>query len=167
MILAPTLCDHPTVVYLLATSDVGPTKIGVTTNLQERVASIQIGCWHPLRIYSARLAILRQGFGRRAGLLAEFKEAAHAVEATTLSVAEDMGCRLMGEWLALSPQKALMIARHCAEGRGAGLFGLEDFAALDIGWADPSMQRARSRIVRSLAQIATFAVEHNDRHKGY
>lgn len=162
---ASVLSDHPAIVYFIAPSVSGPTKIGVTTNLETRLSQIQIGCWLPLKVYSTRLAIFAPGKGKLSSPRAEFRAAAYAVEATTLSVMREMGHGLMGEWINCGPEKAITIAQYCAKGRGAGLLSLEDFAALDIWWEDPMMMRARGRIVRSLAEINEFAHAHNEKQE--
>lgn len=164
---APILADHFNGVYFIAPTDEGPTKIGITTNLQVRAAQLQTGAWLPLKIYGFRLAMFRAGAGRYRSVRDEFNAAACTVEAAAHSTLRDLGFGLCGEWFDVSPAEALLVVKKCAGVRGAALFGVEDLAGVDLaGRADVQMLRSRSRLVKGMAEINTFIVSHNEGYAG-
>lgn len=158
-----TLADHFNGVYFVAPTDEGPTKIGITTNLQARVGQLQIGAWLPLRIYGFRLTMFRAGAGRYRSIRDEFNAAACTVEAAAHATLRDLGFGLCGEWFDVTPAEAIMVAKKCADVRGAAVIGVRDLAGVDLaGRADVQMLRSRSRLVRGLAEINTFIAAYND-----
>ncbi len=161
----PILPDHMTGLYLIAPTPEGPTKIGVTQNLQDRVIQLQTGAWLPLKIYGFRFCLFESASGRRhgkryarsGGAKADFGLAAYHVERVAHRKLRDLGFGLVGEWFDITPSEALDVCRKCAELRDARLFGIEDLASADLGvTADRSVERAHVRLLRELAQVNNF-----------
>lgn len=157
------LADHYVGLYLIAPTDEGPTKVGISGNLHERANSIQIGAWLPLKIYAFRLAMFKRGASRYPSMRNEFYAAACAVEATTHQTLRDLEFGLSGEWFDVTPREALLVMKKCAEIRDAGILGVEELAGIDlVGRPDVSMMRSRNRLVRGLAQINSYIRWHNE-----
>lgn len=158
------LADHYVGLYMIAPTDVGPTKLGVSGNLQVRTMALQTGSWLPLKIYGFRLAMFKKGAGQYESIRTEFYAAALAVETTTHQTLRDLGFGMSGEWFDVSPAEALLVMKKCATIRGAGILGVEDLAGLDLcGRSDVQMLRSRNRLVKGLAQVNTYIRWHNDR----
>lgn len=160
------LADHYVGLYLIAPTDDGPTKVGVSGNLQARILALQIGSWLPLQIYGFRLAMFKRGASRYPSIRTEFYSAAMAVETTTHQTLRDLGFGMSGEWFDVSPAEALLVMKKCAAIRDAGVLGVEDLAGLDLGGrSDVQMLRSRNKLVRGLAQVNSYIRWHNENNK--
>lgn len=149
--------DHLTVVYLIAPDSDGPTKIGVSGNLQVRISALQTGSWAPLSIYGFRVAIPEMKGGVYGSIGAAISAGAMMLEREAHEVLSEMGLRMCGEWFDISPRDAGEVLAKCGARRGVKAISLEQVAGaeIDAGW-DPAVAKAQGKIVASMAAVSSY-----------
>lgn len=155
------LGDHVCVVYLIAASVEGPTKIGVTRNLQTRLATLQIGSWSPLTIHSWRAAIPTGPGAKYQSMSAAMKAGARLLESEAHSTIREFGLGLCGEWFDIGITDAKAVLDKVGEKRGVRAVTLEQIAGAptDRG-LDVRAFMAQRSLVGSLATIAEYVRLH-------
>ena len=154
---------HYWMIYAIAASEDGPTKIGVTQSLEERLAQLQTGSWQRLIPYGYRLAIPKTGGTLRVSMAAALKEGAMGLERQAHKALKEMELWLSGEWFDISPAEALAVLDKCGSiGRTASisiamLAGAESNAGLDA-----SMREAHMKLLRDMAVVGTFIQRMGD-----
>lgn len=149
------LKDHLCIIYVIAPDMNGPSKIGVTSNVQKRLNLLQNGCWLPLKVYGIRAAFRRDADA--SSLLKSMASGARRVERLTHAALTECDVRLCGEWFDIDVPDALKAIEVAARTNDCAAVSLEDVAAVEfndeLAKANISQQ---NRIVRSLATIKTF-----------
>lgn len=157
-----TLPDHLSVAYVMAPDENGPCKIGVTSNLELRLKTLQIGCWMPLSVYGVRIAFRRDTDFTS---LAKSAEAgAYRIEGMCHKNLKECGAHLHGEWFDVTAQEALKAITVSADKKGIAALSVEDVLGIDVPKTDGLMVRAHHEICKSLIAANEFVKECLDRH---
>lgn len=158
--LATKLPDHFAVVYVIASGPEGPSKIGFTSNLQERLAGLQTGCWMKLGVYHFRLCIFQSGGAGYKTMRAALSAAARAVERKAHAALSEMDFALHGEWFDVSVDEAIQVIDKCCSLSGVRALKIEDLASVDPGsTGDQAMIAAQRSMMRSMASAMVYAQE--------
>ena len=155
------LDDHFMVIYAVASDIDGPTKIGVTSNLQERLIGLQCGSWMPLSVYGFRLAMMESTSGQYPTFARAALAGARCIEAEVHRVLKEMDLHIMGEWFDISAPDAIRVMDKCGKKRGVRTVSLEQVASvmMDDG-LDRAMAKIQRKIIGSMAAAATYVAEH-------
>ena len=154
------LGDHPAVVYIIAPDVEGPCKIGFSKNIQQRLATLQIGCWVPLSIYSFRVGIFRSGGVDRMGLGRSISAGAKALERSAHRALHSCELNLLGEWFDVSVQEAVAVLEKCAKMEGLASLSLADIAGVHIPeGSSPSVENVRARMIKMFYPPFYYATE--------
>lgn len=159
MINAPpmVLADHLTLVYVIAPQWEGPCKIGITNNLQRRLAGIQIGNAQPLTIFNFRLAVHSSGAGAYKSLAAATKAGARKLESAAHRVLRDCDLALSGEWFDVNVVEASQVLDKCGALSAVRSLTLEQVVSVDVdAGLDRGMASAQHKLTRALAAAATY-----------
>lgn len=92
--------------YVIGVEGMPVAKLGVTTQPASRLSTLQGAHWAPLYIHALIWGPTRK---------------AETVEQTALQAAEEMGVRLMGEWVAMNVDEALELALKAGRYRNTPL----------------------------------------------
>lgn len=161
------LPDHLSVVYVMAPCAEGPCKIGVSSNVEFRLAALQIGCWLPLAVYGVRIAFRRD---MSFGTLARSAEAgAFRIEGVCHKNLKECDVHLHGEWFDISARDALKAIEVSARKISAAALSIEDVLGLEIPEFDTSTRRAHEQVCASLVAVNKYVSQSLDRHenRGY
>lgn len=155
------LGDHLPVVYVIAPSWDGPCKIGYSTNLQKRLASLQIGNWEPLSVYAFRMAVWMDGFRAYSGVHAALLNANRTLEAAAHKVLAEFELGLHGEWFDVTVQEAKEVLDKCGERERIQPLTVERLAAGFMGSAAISENvEVQQEILRSMVGPAKYVSLH-------
>jgi T5orf172 domain len=151
------LSVHYCMVYAIAASEDGPTKIGVSQNIQSRVAQLQIGSWEQLKPYGFRLALPKSGGTNKISMAASLKEGAFALEKHAHKVLREMGLGLTREWFDVTPSEALAVLDKCGQIGHVSSLSLSLLAAAESNSGlDARMRHAHLKLLRALATVNVY-----------
>ena len=136
-------------VYVITTQDDWPCKIGVTANLYERIAGLQIGNWHKLRAVDFWFVF---GGGYQADNPA--RQSAVNFERHLHEVLGSLVERLSGEWFDLSADDARRAILKIAEQENLRLVSAGDVLSFD---QSKIMRRDDAAAMHDLHAAATMA----------
>ena len=160
----PVLDDHICGLYCIAPRADGPTKIGVTNNMQRRVAGMQTGYWAPLRVYGFRLVLPQGQSNKYKSLQAAFKAGAFALEKRVQVEMRKHDLALLGEWYDLTSSEAFQVIDKCSEMYDLKSVSISRLAGSETMFpADEKTQAVQKRLLKSLAQVSVYVNAHNER----
>ena len=160
----PVLGDHVCGLYCVAPGADGPTKIGVTNNVQRRVAGMQTGYWAPLRVYGFRLVLPQGEINRYKSLQAAFKAGAFALERRVQIEMRRHDLALLGEWYDLTSSEAFDVIDKCGEMYDLKSVSISRLAGSETMFpADEKTQAVQKRLLKSLAEVSVYVNAHNER----
>jgi hypothetical protein len=114
---------HIHLVYVIGTDENGPVKIGQTSDIVQRIRSLQSGNPMPLIAFAVRVAMPAIiPAGKSIDALGLAKQAATQVERQVLADMREIGLRMIGEWVDLTVAEALeVVDRSASRARCAAL----------------------------------------------
>lgn len=156
------LRDHLTLVYAMGYDEDGPIKIGMTSQILERVRYLQVAAPYPVRVYGVRFASMLSG---RAGgsIKACFANGARALEARTHRKLRECDVHLQGEWFDICAADALAAIDKVGSTDGPRCIGLSGLAGADLsGRADREMTKMHKRIMHEAVTVNSFIQSVNE-----
>ena len=160
----PVLGDHICGLYCVAPGADGPTKIGVTNNVQRRVSQMQTGYWRPLRVYGFRLVLPQGEISRYKNLQAAFKAGCFALEKRVQIEMRRHDLALLGEWYDLTSSEAFEVIDKCGEMYDLKSVSISRLAGSETMFpADERTQAVQNRLLKSLAEVSVYVNAHNER----
>lgn len=158
--------DHLTLLYVIAPDIDGPTKIGISANIKNRVEQLQIGCWLPLKVYGVRFATKRV-FVNANCLEGVAKESARALEAACHKNLRACDVGLNGEWFDITPKEALEAISVTGKKEGIAAVSLADAAGIEVSKRNRTESDAYDHFMGALTQANQFiANQLDDNAKG-
>lgn len=155
------LFDHVPLIYVIAGDAAGPTKIGVTKRLANRVSELQHATYQPLRIYGVRFAAGRPSVSRHS-MKDCFRIGAEALEKAVHAKLKEMDFHIRGEWFDISAADGLAVVDKVGATEGPLAVGLEKLLGADLtGRSDKHMERAHAVMVHEALAINTFIKDYN------
>ena len=149
---------HLCVLYVLAVGQDGPSKIGFTTDIMQRIRSLQTGNWQQIKAYDFRVALPKNMSGMWFDLEKFAVQGAKLAEIEAHRLLTEFDLRLMGEWFDVSPKDALAVIDKSANTCDFRSISLEQVAgAVTAMGLDPQVKVAQDRLVRSMAKIKMMA----------
>jgi len=154
--------DHPAVVYCIGPTEDGPTKVGITTNISQRIISLQTGCWEPLRIFSVRVAVPTGGRWRRNSRAQSFLDGARAARAACHEKLREFELGLVGEWFDVTAADAVATLEKCAKDADLLMASPAEVFGADVNTIDDEVTEEHAKLIKSLAEINIFLQRWND-----
>jgi hypothetical protein len=118
--------DGPVIqgLYIMTTAEGWPCKIGVTTNLVERLLQVQVGNWHKIKPTDFWFVSLRAA--RR-----QSSQSAFALERAVHEKLSDIVERMSGEWFDVDAPDARRVVEKVASEAGFRIVRAEQVLAYD------------------------------------
>lgn len=149
---------HLCILYVLAVGPDGPSKIGITTDIMQRIRTLQTGCWLQISAYDFRIALPKNMSGMWFNLEKFAQEGARLAEVEAHRVLTEFELRMVGEWFDVSPKDALAVVDKVAISADFRAISLEQVAgAVSSIKLDPEVHKAKNRLVSSMAKIKAMA----------
>lgn len=155
------MINHLSLIYVVAPDEDGPTKIGLTRNIEVRLQTLQIGNWEKLHVFGGRLAF-RRDFSLAYSLEHSSREGAERMEHLAHKKLRECDLNLSGEWFDVTVPEALQVLEKIAKNESIGLVSMEDVAGIDFHAFDKWDMEAVTHIQHSLACVNQFIVSRLD-----
>lgn len=152
---------HASVVYIMGADAEGPIKIGITSDIVNRVTSLQTGNPLPLEVFATRIVLPRfMPPGQDFSILKLLSTESARLEKAAHAKLQEMRLRLMGEWFDVTANEAIAVLDKVAVNISARAISKEWLLG-ECARIDPEIGFIRDDLLRRASAAEAQAVKAN------
>lgn len=152
---------HAHMLYVIGADEDGPVKIGKSSDVAQRVMTMQVGNPMPLLVLGVRLVLPKTiPAGVSMNILQTAKACVSKVEKAVHWELHKIGLRMMGEWFDVTTSEALECIDKVAKAESARTFSKE-WLASDEARLDPEYGWMREKLFAQMMNAEAQAAKVN------